>query len=411
MEENYYQNSSNVARTSSNGLCNITHAGLFARFVAVIVDLAIMSFVFFGLLIFVQKVIVPAAPYAKRYEEQYYQYNVESGLFDYDQEKGGVKQKTFENYKGYEDMFYSYYTDYLVNKAPEESRVNYNGKENYWFNVHILGQPDDLNLYENDVKKLNDLIKTVGLELYTYKLDADNKPIYDEVAIPRCLNNETTGVISNENQQKLTSYFYIPDADNKENKETIYHIATISVGNLKHVSRAYDNWWNHYYNLPIIFCFSFSMLVFFFAIPMIFKNGETLGKLIFHLCLVNKLGYRYNRLQLIPRFLFMMVIIIALYLFLGANIWFLGIVTFLALVSYGLAIFTKDHKAIHDYIAGTIVVDKVHSEIFENATQEDRIKKEINSVQSVIHDVEMPKDDSVLYVNENFNKKKDDKEG
>ena len=153
------------------------------------------------------------------------------------------------------------------------------------------------------------------------------------------------------------------------------------------------------------------MLVFFFAIPMIFKNGETLGKLIFHLCLVNKLGYRYNRLQLIPRFLFMMVIIIALYLFLGANIWFLGIVTFLALVSYGLAIFTKDHKAIHDYIAGTIVVDKVHSEIFENATQEDRIKKEINSVQSVIHDVEMPKDDSVLYVNENFNKKKDDKEG
>ena len=106
-----------------------------------------------------------------------------------------------------------------------------------------------------------------------------------------------------------------------------------------------------------------------------------------------------------------MAVVVVLALVIGINLWFLGIVTFLALASYGLAIFTKEHKAIHDYIAGTIVVDKVHSEIYDNATQEDKVKSEIKAVQSIISDVEVPTDNSVLYVNKNYNKDKDDKEG
>ena len=153
------------------------------------------------------------------------------------------------------------------------------------------------------------------------------------------------------------------------------------------------------------------MIIFFFVLPMIFKRGETIGKLIFHLGLANKLGYKHSRLQLIPRTFFLVAAVVALGLILGINLWFLGIVTFLALVSYGLAIFTKDHKAIHDFIAGTIVVDKNHSEIFDDANHEDRVKKEINSVESLIADVEIPQDNSVLYVNKDFKKDKDDKEG
>ena len=153
------------------------------------------------------------------------------------------------------------------------------------------------------------------------------------------------------------------------------------------------------------------MIIFFFVLPMIFKRGETIGKLIFHLGLANKLGYKHSRLQLIPRTFFLVAVVVVLALVIGINLWFLGIVTFLALVSYGLAIFTKDHKAIHDYIAGTIVVDKVHSEIYDNATQEDKVKSEIEAVQSLISDVEVPTDNSVLYVNKNYSKDKDDKEG
>ncbi len=410
MEE--YSNSRNVSRVSTDGLSNIRHAGLFARFVAVIVDLAIMGIVFFGLVLLTQNTVCVNSPYVKKAQEEYYGYNIDSGLYEKNETDGTYKERTFDNYLGYQDMFYSYYTDYLVNKCPEKYRVNYNGKDNYWFNVFVLGQNDDLKLYsDTDLNKRNELVRVTGAELFTYKLDAEEKPLYDEIALARCLKNNPEAEVSLDDRTKLIRYFYISDADNVNNETCYYHIATLDLVNRTFVSKVYDTWYNHYYSYPMIACLSLSMIIFFFVIPMIFKNGETLGKLIFHLGLVNKLGYRYNRLQLIPRFLFMMVIVVALYFIIGVSLWLLGILTFLALVSYGLAIFTHNHQAIHDFIAGTIVIDKIHSEIYQNATQEEKIKDEINSVKSLIPDVETPRDESVLYVNKNYGKDDNNKEG
>ena len=249
---------------------------------------------------------------------------------------------------------------------------------------------------------------STGNALFSYKLDSDNKPIYNELAIPTCQQNDPEKEISEEDKAALVKYFYIADENNKDNETCYYHIAALDLSGRPFVSKAYDKWYEHYYNLPIIFTFSFSMLIFFFIIPICFKNGETIGKLIFHLGLVNKLGYRYNRLQLIPRFLFEMAVIVLLYVFLvvfySALAWFMGIVTFLGLASYGLAIFTKDHKAIHDYVAGTIVIDKVHSEIFDNANHEARVKEEIESVKPLLAEVETPREETILYKNEDFDK-------
>ena len=409
--DDYTRNASDIERASTDGLSNISHAGLFARFVAFIVDLAIMAFVAFSFVLLTQNTVCKSSSYVKKYQEEFYSYQVESGLFEKtDDPKAPYKQKTFDTYLGYQDMFYSYYTDYLVNKCPEKYRTSYDGKEAYWFNVHVLGQPDDLNLYPNDLDKLHDIVKNNAPALFTYKLDGDTK-LYNELALPKCQNNDPSASIDEENQKKLIKYFYIPDSENTNNEFCYYYIATLNLTSQKFVSKAYDNWYMHYYTLPLVCSFSLSYLIFFFTLPMIFKNGETIGKLIFHLGIVNKLGYRLSRLQLIPRYLFMIVIVVALYLFLGLNLWFLGIITFLALASYALAIFTKEHKAIHDWIAGTIVIDKNHSEIFENATQEEQVKNRIESVQSLVHDVEMPKDDeTVLYRNKNYDNQKD-KEG
>ena len=398
---------STFQRQETNGLKNITHAKLFPRFVAVIVDLAIMGTVFFGLLLLVQKVICPNSKYVKQAEQEYYGYNIDSGLFVYDEETKAYKPNTFSDYKGYQDLFYTYYTDYLVNDCPEPYRVNYEGNETYWFNVHVLGQKDDLAKYD-DINQLNKLVTSTGNALFSYKLDSDNKPIYNELAIPTCQQNDPEKEISEEDKAALVKYFYIADENNKDNETCYYHIAALDLSGRPFVSKAYDKWYEHYYNLPIIFTFSFSMLIFFFIIPICFKNGETIGKLIFHLGLVNKLGYRYNRLQLIPRFLFEMAVIVLLYVFLvvfySALAWFMGIVTFLGLASYGLAIFTKDHKAIHDYVAGTIVIDKVHSEIFDNANHEARVKEEIESVKPLLAEVETPREETILYKNEDFDK-------
>ena len=398
---------SNIQRQSYTGLKHIAHAKLFPRFVAVIVDLAIMGTVFFGLLLFTQRVICVNSSYVKAAEEEYYSYNIDSGLFSYDENSKSYRPQTYETYQGYEDLFYSYYTDYLVNKCPEKYRISYDGDEAYWFNVHVLGQKDELNKY-SDLGTLNSLVTSTGNALFTYRLDAEDKPIYNEIALPKCLNNNPEAPVSEADQKALIRYFYIADEDLKENETCYYHIIALDLSARTFVSNAYNKWYEHYYNLPIIFCFSFTMLIFFFVIPICFKNGETIGKLIFRLGLVNKLGYRYNRLQLIPRFLFEMAVIVLLYVFLvvffNLMAWFIGIVTFLGLASYGLAIFTKDHKAIHDYVAGTIVIDKVHSEIFDNANHEARVQEEIDTVKPLLSDVETPQPENVLYENKNFDK-------
>lgn len=402
--------SSDIRREITSGLNNVQTAKLFPRFVAFIVDLAITSFVFFGFLLFTQNVICVNSPYVKQAKEEFYSYNIDSGLFEKTEGKDEYHEKTFDSYKGYQDLFFSYYTSYLVNECPEAYRVNYNGQEAYWFNVHVLGQKDARALYTSDMEKLDSLVINTGPTLFTYRLDADNNPLYDEIALPKCLNNDPNGAITEEQEKILTAYFYISDADNANNQTCYYHLIVNDLTSREFVKKAYDTWYNHSYYYPIIACLMFTLPIFFLVIPLCLKHGETIGKLIFKLGIVNKLGYRHSKLQLIPRFLLSIAIIVILYFLVGINLISLGILTFLALVSYGLTIFTKDHKAIHDFLAGTLVVDKVHSEIYANATEAQKVKDSIAEVNPVLTEVATPRDETILYQNPDFNKD-DKKEG
>ena len=398
-----------INRQSFDNLENIQMAKLFPRFVSFIVDLAISAFVFFGLLLFTQNVVCVNSPYVKSAKEQFLNYNIESGLFEKTDNKDEYHEKTFDSYKGYRDLFFSYYTDYLVNKCPEEYRLNYNGQDVYWFNVHVLGQKDDRLLYSSDLTKLDALVNSVAPTLFTYKLDASNNPLYDEFAIPKYLNNDETATLTEAQEKTLQSYFYISDADNVNNQTCYYHLAVKDLVNRPFVSKAYDTWYDHTYSYPIVCCIAFSTTIFFLIVPLCFKDGETLGKRMFKLGLANKLGYRIAKIQLIPRFLLSMVILVVLYFVVGINLISLGILTFLALASYSMAIFTKEHKALHDFVSGTLVVDKVHSEIYNNFDEASKIKESIESVTPLLSEVETPREESILYKNTNFNDT--DKEG
>ena len=68
-------------RQEINGFKHVEKAGLFARFVAFIVDLAIMAFVMMGLIIFAQNVVMANTPVVKNSRAAYISYNVDSGLF------------------------------------------------------------------------------------------------------------------------------------------------------------------------------------------------------------------------------------------------------------------------------------------------------------------------------------------
>ena len=58
------------------------------------------------------------------------------------------------------------------------------------------------------------------------------------------------------------------------------------------------------------------------------------------------------------------------------------------LVSYATVIFTKDHKALHDYLAGTVAIDAKKSVWFKNATQEAEYTAKINAMKQL--EIEQP---------------------
>ena len=116
-----------------------------------------------------------------------------------------------------------------------------------------------------------------------------------------------------------------------------------------------------------------------FLMPLWFGNGQTLGKKIFGLCLVRNDGVKMNTMQLFTRSILgrysietMIPILICMMIFWG-TMGVLGPVVLFALAAGQLAsiLFTKQKCAIHDLLAGTVVVDYASQTIF--ASTEDLI--------------------------------------
>lgn len=115
-------------------------------------------------------------------------------------------------------------------------------------------------------------------------------------------------------------------------------------------------------------------------VPLCFGNGQTLGKKIFGLALIRSDGVQMNNMQLFTRTILgrftvetMIPVLILLMIFWGtmgvAGTAVLGI---LALGQVACLIFTKTNSAIHDLMAGTVVVDYASQTIFR--TTEDLIE-------------------------------------
>lgn len=118
------------------------------------------------------------------------------------------------------------------------------------------------------------------------------------------------------------------------------------------------------------------VLVLEFAVPLFLGNGQTLGKKMFGICLMNTNGVKINSLQLLTRTLLgkytvetMIPVFTVLMLYLrgaAAGIVILGI---LALAQLVCLCVTRTNSALHDLMAGTVAVDKLSQQIFESKTQ------------------------------------------
>lgn len=117
-----------------------------------------------------------------------------------------------------------------------------------------------------------------------------------------------------------------------------------------------------------------SFLAMEFMIPMIFKNGQTLGKKIFGIAVMHTSGIKLNGPMLFARVVLgkfaveTMVPVYILIMMLFGSIGIAGpaVLILLLILQAGVMIGTHTNSMIHDLLAKTVTVDFASQRIFEN---------------------------------------------
>ena len=129
---------------------------------------------------------------------------------------------------------------------------------------------------------------------------------------------------------------------------------------------------------------SFSILLAYlvldFTIPILFKNGQTLGKKIFGIAVMRTNGVKINNISLFIRTFLgkyaieTMVPVLIIVMIFNNMIGFLGtiILGLLLLLQLIILLVTKRNAVIHDLLADTVVVDFASQMIYD--TEEDLIE-------------------------------------
>lgn len=121
----------------------------------------------------------------------------------------------------------------------------------------------------------------------------------------------------------------------------------------------------------------FGFVVLEFIVPLIFKNGQTLGKKIFGVAVMHTSFIKLSGPMLFARTILgkfaietMVPVYIILMMFFGA-IGIVGpaILILLAVLQIAVLLFTSTNSAIHDILSKTVTVDLASQKIFENENE------------------------------------------
>lgn len=364
---------------------NIVPANLFSRFFAVVLDIGMIALVAGGLYLLGGK-IASGTPAVKECINTYATKVNDSGLLKFNEKDNStdiIEKHTFEEHV---DQLYTFYNGFFTNEM-NDGVV----RDKYWFNVYVLGQEDVKETYKSSTK-VESYISTYGKQIFTYKLDSESKPILDEFAIPKVYENgaKTFEELDKADKNKINQYFFKDDEtraaiDKKDSwRDFAFYYALADLTQVKEVMSSYEHYVFYVSSIPLYASVAFSLLTFFLVIPLCFKNGETLGKLIMGVCLVNKNGYQHRRAQIVLRYLPLIILCLGLFIFFGVTTLSVCIISAVLLASYLAAVFTEKHCAFHDYAAGTLVIDKKNSTWFKDANEEAAAENEVKNFRNDI---------------------------
>lgn len=139
--------------------------------------------------------------------------------------------------------------------------------------------------------------------------------------------------------------------------------------------------------LVITFSLLISHLLLEFVVPLLFKNGQTLGKKVFGIAVMRMDGVKVSPLFLLVRTVLgkyavetMIPVFVLLSFVLGtASIVTIVLLLLLVMAQVILLIFTQSRTPLHDMLAGTVVVDFASQMIFDSPEELLEYKKKLHA--------------------------------
>ena len=139
--------------------------------------------------------------------------------------------------------------------------------------------------------------------------------------------------------------------------------------------------------IVITFSILISILLLEFVVPLLFKNGQTVGKKVFGVAVMRMDGVKASPVILLVRALLgkyavetMIPVFVFLSLMLGtASIVTLVLLVLLVVAQIALLIFTQANTPLHDMLAGTVAVDLASQLIFETPEELLEYKKKLHA--------------------------------
>ena len=139
--------------------------------------------------------------------------------------------------------------------------------------------------------------------------------------------------------------------------------------------------------IVITFSILISQLLLEFVVPLILKNGQTVGKKVFGVAVMRMDGVKASPTILLVRALLgkyavetMIPVFVLLSLLFGtASIVTVVLLAFLVIAQIALLIFTQANTPLHDMLAGTVAVDLASQLIFDTPEELLEYKKKIHA--------------------------------
>lgn len=271
------------------------------------------------------------------------QYN--SGLFLKD-EKGELSNiPSTSEYTEFINHMKYFYFNYLPGVNIDEDKEASKEKREYtveWFNTNILDIREDAEYKVFEVKNEGEIGTVIE----------GSDPVFVNKVVQKGYVYSVSDILGDlENIKKANAHFAL--------------LSTLSY-------------------IPSIFI---AGIITYIVIPLVLKDGQTVGKKVFGLGLATSNGYKFRNKQLIMRFMPSAIMIVAMFLLMAVDIFLvLSIVGIVFLVSFAIAMSSPKHMSLHDFTAQSIVIDLKNSKIFESMVEEEAyVLKEDN----LFEDIEM----------------------